>query len=112
MLEKLKGLRRPELLLLAAALASAALLLGGRLTPAESSLEARMARVLSQIDGAGRVSVLINRGAEGEQATGAVIVAEGAEDVRVMLELQRAAKALLGLELEAIEVFDREEGTR
>ena len=111
MLERLKGPRRPELWLLAAALAACALLLGGRLSPGGTALEARMARVLSQVDGAGRVSVLLNRAADGERVTGAVIVAEGAKDVRVMLALQRAAKALLGLELEAVEVLDREEAS-
>ena len=111
MLEKLKGLRRPELLLAAVALAACALLLGGRVAGGETSLEARMARVLSQMEGAGRVSVLLNRGSD-ERVTGAVIVAEGADNLRVMLELQRAAKALLGLELEDIEVLDREEASR
>ena len=111
-LERLKGPRRPELWLLAAALAACALLLGARSGPGETALEARMARVFSQVDGAGRVSVLLNRAPDGETVTGAVIVADGADNVRVTLELQRAAKALLGLELESLEVLDREEASR
>lgn len=112
MLEKLKALHRPELLLGMAALVACALLLGGRSSGGETALEARMARVLSQVDGAGQVSVLLNRAADGETVTGAVIVAEGADDLRVLLALQRAAKALLGLDLDAIEVLDREEASR
>ena len=111
-LEKLKSLCRPELALLAAALAAGALLLGGRQGSGETGLEARMARVLSQVEGAGRVSVLLNRAADGESVSGAVIVAEGADDVHVLLALQRAAKALLGLDLEAVEVLNREEASR
>lgn len=112
MLDKLKSLRRPELLLAAAVLAAGALLLGGRAAGGESALEARMARVFSQVEGAGRVSVLLNRASDGQRVTGAVIVAEGADDLRVLLELQRAAKALLGLELEAVEVLDMEEASQ
>ena len=101
--EKLKGVRHIGLLAAFAALA-VLVLLAGRL-PAQDSLEARMERVLSHIDGAGRVSVLLSGGEDG--VTGAVIVAEGAGDLTVLLELQSAAQALLGLDAARVEVLER-----
>ena len=108
MLEKLKGLRFGEALLAVAAVAACALLLG-RVGGGETDIEARMEAVLSQVEGAGRVRVLVSRSENG-RAAGAVIVAEGADSVRVMLELQRAATALLDLEPEAVEVLGMREG--
>lgn len=67
-----------------------------------SEVEARMERVLSRIEGAGRVSVMLSGGEDAP--TGAVVVASGAGDVRVALELQRSLRALTGLELDRIEV--------
>lgn len=68
-----------------------------------SDEEARMQRILSKIDGAGRVHVMIARDDSGE-CTGVVVVASGAEDVEVMLRLQRAVQALTDLELSQIEI--------
>ena len=70
---------------------------------ASSDKEARMERILSKIEGAGRVSVMLARNDAGE-CTGAVVVASGAEDVEVMLRLQRAVHALTNLELSQIEI--------
>ena len=66
--------------------------------------EERMQRILSGIEGAGRVRVMIARD-EGGNCTGVVVVASGAEDVEVMLRLQRAVQALTQLELRQIEVI-------
>jgi len=93
-----------ELLLALAVVAVCALLLGGR--AGSDTLEARMEKALSQVEGAGRVCVVLSRSGENGPVTGAVIVAEGADSVRVLLELQRAARALLALELDCIEVLD------
>lgn len=68
-----------------------------------SDEEARMQRILSKIDGAGRVHVMIARD-DGGECTGVVVVASGAEDVEVMLRLQRAVQALTDLELSQIEI--------
>ena len=62
-----------------------------------------MQRILSKIDGAGRVHVMIARD-DGGDCTGVVVVASGAEDVEVMLRLQRAVQALTDLELSQIEI--------
>ncbi|MDO5322761.1 MAG: hypothetical protein Q4G06_01980 [Clostridia bacterium] len=70
---------------------------------AASEEEARMQRILSKIGGAGQVSVMIARDERGD-CTGVVVVASGAEDVEVMLRLQRAVQALTDLELSQIEI--------
>lgn len=79
------------------------LALGGSNESAVSDEEARMQRILSKIEGAGRVSVMLARDDAGA-CTGAVVVASGAEDIEVMLRLQRAVQALTNLELGQIEI--------
>ena len=69
----------------------------------DASSEARMEKILSEIDGAGRVSVMI--AGEGGALRGAVVAAEGADDMRVYLELLRAVRALTGLETNCIEII-------
>lgn len=81
-----------------------------------SELERRLERVLGEIEGAGKVRVMVateqaqpaflsQEGVSSPRATGAVIVAEGAADVRVKLELIRAVSALLGIPEQSVEVF-------
>lgn len=79
--------------------------------------EARISRTLQAIQGAGntRVSVYYAQEAAAfgasaaRQPVGAVVVAQGAGDVRVRLALQRAAETLLGLSPGQVEVFAMEE---
>lgn len=77
--------------------------------------EERIGRVLSLVSGAGRVEVVINMsevsegsgfGDNGTHLTpsGAVAVAQGADDPLVRLELQEALCALLGLPAGAVSV--------
>ena len=73
---------------------------GGRI---ESDNEARMQRILSEIDGAGSVRVMIAEDESGA-CTGVVVVASGAGDIEVMLRLQRTVQALTGMELSRIEI--------
>ena len=121
-LDRLRGVRHIEWALLALALAAALLVGGSREaeSPAASSLERRMEAVLSCVRGAGEVRVLVNRTEEaaafsgadsGENApvTGVLVVAAGAEDLRVRLELQQAVQALLGVEAEQIEILSMKE---
>ena len=79
------------------------LALGSGSENAVSDEEARMERILSKIEGAGRVNVMLARDDEGA-CTGAVVVASGAENVEVMLRMQRAVQALTNLELSQIEI--------
>ena len=94
-------------------------------TRSATELETRLETVLSSIEGAGRVSVLIAysdpahgydgafsasagqkesaRSASG--VSGAIVVAEGASDIGVRLRLENAVTALLGLEPDRVSVF-------
>ena len=107
MLERLRGVRHIEWLALIMILAAVVLTAGG----AESggteatALERRMESVLSCVAGAGRVRVLVNEGDRADAPSGVLVVAEGAGDVRVRLELQQAVQALLGVETAQIEVL-------
>ena len=70
--------------------------------------EARIARVLSEIAGAGSVSVTIYT--EDSHPCGAVVVASGAEDIAVRLRLQEAVTTLLGLDSCRVAVYPRKGG--
>ena len=95
----------------------AAVVSGGKTTDAASSEERRIAEVLSAIDGAGRVEVALYYQKTdvvfGETAQskpcGMVIVAEGAQDLQVRLTLIRAARTLLNLPENAVDVFAMKE---
>ena len=92
------------------ALAAAAVLclllgLGGSAPAGQTSEEARLARVLSAMEGAGQVEVAVFYGAEDAVPCGAVVVAEGADSVAVRLQLTRAVCTLLGLESEQVDIF-------
>lgn len=116
-LEKLRGARHIEWALIAFALAAALLVASEpreQAEPGGSELERRMEAVLSGVKGAGEVRVLVNRAetafaSADTPVTGVLVVAEGAGDVRVALELQRAVRALLGVEAEQIEILTLEE---
>ena len=93
------------------ALAGVCLLLGG-LEGAQQTCtaeEARLSRILSAMDGAGRVEVAVfyptAMNDEPVAPCGAVIVAEGAGDAGVQLRLSRAVSTLLGLDSAQIDIF-------
>lgn len=117
-LMRLRAVLTPQVLVLLVA----ALLLAGYgfrgigHQPAQTSLERRIEHALSQMAGAGRVSVVIKtrkdiqreNGAymQGEEyPSGAVAVAQGASDPLIRLELQEALCALLGLPASAVSVI-------
>lgn len=108
-------MRSKSALWLAALLSAAvmlALLMGAERTAA-SREEQRVAEVLSAMAGAGRVEVALFYGEEktlSQKPTGAVVVAEGADDVAVRLRLIRAVRTLLGLPETAVDVFEMEDG--
>ena len=106
--KRLKGARRLEIFIIVAAVAAAALI--SMKTPdieSVSPMEARMERVLSAIDGAGRVSVLINENEEGS-ILGVLVVADGAGDLTVRMRLMSAVKATLGADMSQIEIVEME----
>ncbi len=121
-LEKIKAARMGPWMLLAAVCAAAFLLFSvNPLTksPAVTMTEEeqRLSATLSSIAGAGeiRVSIYYAQAASAFGGTGArtpigaVIVAQGAGDVAVRLNLLRAAETLLGLSASQVEVFPMEE---
>lgn len=64
--------------------------------------------VLSSIEGAGKVRVLTSKEAiadGAEKITGVIVVAEGAEDIKVRMELIRAVSRALNVDANAIEIF-------
>lgn len=105
LMDALKGARRIEVLIIAAMVCTLLVLtLNDRgAQPSGNEDEKRMQQILSRIDGAGQVSVMIASDADGVHR-GVVVTSSGAEDVRVMLELQRAVRTLTGLDLDQIEV--------
>ena len=104
MLDMLRGARRIELFV--ALVAAAVLLLqlvGSVSTGSGTELEQRLAGILGQIDGVGRVRVMVTENANGE-AEGVLVVADGADDVGVCLQLQYAVQTLLGTDAARIEI--------
>lgn len=108
--DRLRGMRRVEFfaaLAIAAALALVLLSAGrGNGVAQKTELEARLERILAQIDGAGKVSAMITQNADGK-AAGALIVADGLEDVKTYLCIQRAVATVLELEPAGIEIVGR-----
>lgn len=114
-LDGMKGKKwGPTLLIGLFALALLLLLLAGNGSgDAHTTQERRIGEVLGRIAGAGHVEVMIydravDGGLLGEKSTtvGAVVVAEGAADLGVRLQLIRAVRTLLGLPETAVEVFE------
>ena len=74
----------------------------------QDEVETRLARVLSQIAGAGQVEVLVMEdGCDGVR--GVLIVADGADELTVRTELMRAAMTALDVPASSVEVFARNE---
>ena len=111
--EKLRGARGLEwlFLLIAACVAALVLTRGGSDAGAQpTELEARLERVLSAVEGAGEVRAMVSE--QNGEIAGVVIVAAGAEDVGVRLSLMQAARALLDVELDQIEVIQMRRDAR
>lgn len=104
--ERLRGARGVEVLAALALVALLALLLlrGGQPAGQRTELEARLERILSGIDGAGRVRAMITEDGEGK-VTGAVIVADGLSNISAYLDIQRAVMTLLELEASQVEII-------
>lgn len=96
-----------------AAVVAACLMLGaaGSVPSDCTQEEARLARVLSAMEGAGRVEVAVfYEDAEAESVPcGVVVVAQGAQDMAVRLRLARAVSTLTGVEASRVEIFQLKE---
>ncbi len=74
-------------------------------TPVSSVMtaeEERLSAVLESIDGAGRVEVMVSR--KGEDVVGILVIAEGADDISVLLKLQRATVSAMGVDKSVVEI--------
>ena len=112
MKDLLKLVRRPEAIIaLAAICVLTIVMLNGSQTDSDAmtDYERRMCAVLSDIDGAGRVRVMIAEDADGK-CTGVLVVSDGARDMKTYLTIQRAVRALTGIDAEHIEIVNREAG--
>ena len=65
-------------------------------------MEKRMEGVLSQIDGAGKVKVMVRE--DKDEIVGVLVVCEGARDVGVRLRIQKAVNTLLAIDNDRIDV--------
>lgn len=100
-------LRRDGWLLGSLLLCVALCLLMGGMEAADSSEEGRISRVLSAMEGAGRVELAVYY--EDSLPCGAVVVADGADSVAVQLRLAAAVSTLLGLDSSSVAVYPRTE---
>ena len=75
------------------------------ITYTQGSVEQRLAHVLSLIEGAGDVEVLVTQSDTG--VIGVLIVADGAQELAVRTELMRAAMTALDVPAQSVEVFAR-----
>ena len=104
--ERLRAARSAWLLAALALLALFVLLLpkGAAPTAGSTPLEARLERILSPIVPNGGVRAMIREDDEGN-VIGAVIVAEGLDNVATGLELERAAMTLLNIDATQVEII-------
>ena len=118
-LDKIKGTKGGLWIVLLMICAAALLLFPGtekRSSIAMTEEEQRVSATLSRIAGAGEVRVSIyyaqeasSFGSSAKTPVGAVIVAQGANQVAVRLNLIRAAETLLGLSAREVDVFAMED---
>lgn len=117
-LDRLKTMKNWPWLLALLCCAAALLLFppGGAVKAGMTEEEQRVSATLSRIAGAGEVRVSIYYAQEASafgggnrSPVGAVIVAQGAGDIAVRLNLLRAAETLLGLDANRVDVFLMEE---
>ena len=117
-LDRLKTMKNWPWLLALLCCAAALLLFppGGAVKASMTEEEQRVSATLSRIAGAGEVRVSIYYAQEASafgggnrSPVGAVIVAQGAGDIAVRLNLLRAAETLLGLDANRVDVFLMEE---
>lgn len=102
--DALRGARKAELFVI---LAIAAILLLGLMKSSGDSqsgaMESRLSDTLEKIRGAGKVQVMINEDSQGNPV-GILIVAEGAENISVRLEILKSVKTLMGVDADQIEI--------
>ena len=104
--DALRGARKSELLLILALLCAVTLIMYAPRTDSGvvTGIERRMEHMLKKINGAGDVQVMITQNTSGE-TTGVLVVAEGASDIKVKLDILNAVKTLLCIDADKIEII-------
>ena len=74
-------------------------------TNGQTELEIRLCGILEDLEGVGKVSVMINYLDEKQTMAGVVVVASGASDVAVRLQILRAVETVLNLPTTNIEIL-------
>lgn len=70
-----------------------------------TEFEKRLSEILSKIDGAGNVNVLVNCRDNTNEIIGTVILFEGADIPETRIKLQLATQTVLGIEASQIKIF-------
>lgn len=80
-----------------------------------TELELRLENILSKISGTGKVDVMITYEAESADADsepisskplGAVVIAQGADNLEVRIKIQQAVQTVLGIEARQVKIFE------
>ncbi len=72
-----------------------------------SEAETKVSRILEEIDGVGEASVMVYETEDGAQSV--VVVCEGANNLRVVMDVREAVAAALGTEEKAVKVYLKKE---
>jgi hypothetical protein len=70
---------------------------------ASTDTEKRLVAILEKIEGVGEVDVMLSDTEDGER--GAVIVCEGANDIRVLISVREAAATALGVQQKNVKIY-------
>ena len=76
-------------------------------TVAASDTEAKIGKLLEEIEGVGEADVMICETEDG--VTGVVVVCEGANDFQVVMHVREAVAAALGTEQKAVKIYLKKE---
>ena len=101
-----KWLRKDGWILAALMVCAMLCLLLGTQSETDATEESRISRVLSAIQGAGDVKVAVYY--KDAVPCGAVVVAQGAQDVAVQLRLASAVTTLLGIDQNRVAIYPKE----
>jgi len=103
-LEEIKGAKKLEWFLLAAAISILLLACLGKndsSSALRSESEKRLISALNRIEGIGRADALIS---SEDGYTRVLVIAEGVDDMNVYLNIQHAVRTIVGIELSNIEI--------
>ena len=74
---------------------------------AATERETKVMRLLEEIDGVGEASVIVYEDEEGVKSV--VVVCEGANDLRVVMDVREAVSAALGTQQKAVKIYLKKE---